>query len=265
MLAGVAGMSQRGGGVAHGTGRPAVIRPSAPPLLNPWANPYLTFAQRLAATVSGSWAGTLPGPVPGFRPRNFGVGNGWPQSYGPAAAQPWPGFDGYGLPQNAYPIYAAAAPVYAPPPPPPPPPPLAASIPMPIPFPPQNVAEPPSSTQISPRHAIGRAAEDAGPERVIDAGEAYPAVIELRNGSVYTVTSYWTSGKAFHFITTRFDHYQVPFTLVERVFPRQPGPASDPMPAASAKALPPRGDGRTARKRAGASTSPDTADARARQ
>jgi len=206
----------------QGGGRSTVSRPSRGPVVNPWANPYLPFAQRLAATVRGSWAGTLPLPrFAGVAPFNNGFGNGWQQSVWPALPQALPAFSGEGYPLNAYPWYGPPTPIYAPPPPLP----LSAPIPLTA----ENIPEPTPSVRVSDRHAIGRAAEQPIPGEQLESNQEYPAVVELRNGSVYTVANYWVKGREFHFITTRFDHYQLPFADVGRISPKKGGPAPDPM------------------------------------
>lgn len=91
----------------------------------------------------------------------------------------------------------------------------------------ENIAEPPPSVQISDEHSIGRTSEAPAPSQEIASNEEYPAVIELGNGSVYTVRSYWVSAKTFHFITTQFDHFQVPLALLEHLYPRRPSQTSD--------------------------------------
>jgi len=77
------------------------------------------------------------------------------------------------------------------------------------------------SAPIDVRHSTVRNAENPTPPREIEDNEDYPAVIELRNGAVFSVTSYWLEGNNFHFITTRFDHYQIPFELLLRLFPHK--------------------------------------------
>jgi hypothetical protein len=105
-----------------------------------------------------------------------------------------------------------------------------------VPLAPEGIAEPPSSVSISDQLAIRRTTESAAPARQVDSNEEYPAVIELKSGSVYTATSYWVSGNTFHFITTtRFDHFQVPLALLEHVYPRRPSQASDAMLTAPPK------------------------------
>jgi hypothetical protein len=216
MFAAQAGMAQRGGGAARGAGRPAGLRPSTPALVNPWANPYLPFAQRLQATVSGSWAGTLPTRAPIVRRGANPVGNGWMPSYW-QAPPPVPAYGWNGPPPNPYPIY-------------PPPPPLPMAMPVPPAWSPalpplsENIAEPPPPVQISERHAIRRPDPPALAEA--DPNEEYPAIIELKNGSVYTVTNYWVTGKTLHFVTTHFDHLQVPAVMLERLAPGKPGNAN---------------------------------------
>ena len=50
---------------------------------------------------------------------------------------------------------------------------------------------------------------------------AYPALIALKNGSAFTVTTYWVKGHRLHVITTQGNHIEVPFTAVDRLYPRQ--------------------------------------------
>jgi hypothetical protein len=78
-----------------------------------------------------------------------------------------------------------------------------------------HAVEPPPA-QFSEQHAIRRPAREPQPAPE-PAEEEYPAVVELKNGAVYTVTRYWVAGKTFHFITTHFDHVQVPMTMLDRL------------------------------------------------
>jgi hypothetical protein len=50
---------------------------------------------------------------------------------------------------------------------------------------------------------------------------AHPALIALKNGSAFTVTSYWVKGKRLHFITTQGNEIEVPFTTLDRLYPRE--------------------------------------------
>ena len=116
-----------------------------------------------------------------------------------------------------------------------------------VPLAPLNIAEPPPSAPTSDEHSIGHTSEGPSPSQEIASNEEYPAVIELRNGSVYTARSYWVSGKTFHFVTTRFDHFQVPLALLEHLSPRQPSQTSDATVTAPPRALSQRTE-REARK-----------------
>jgi hypothetical protein len=192
----------------------------APVFVNPWANPYLPFAQRLAATVSGSWAGTLPSPAPGFSHVRPGrLLNGSPQFSWPIAAQPTPAFGWDGPPRSDNPIYPPAAPfpMYAPP------------IVSPMPPPPlERIGGPPSSVQISERNATNVASSDQAPQQDVRTDQECPAVVELMNGYVYTVRKYWVSDGGFNFITTQFDHIHVPLAQLQRLTPRGGGEAVAP-------------------------------------
>jgi hypothetical protein len=50
---------------------------------------------------------------------------------------------------------------------------------------------------------------------------AYPALIALKNGAAFTVTTYWVKGNRLHFITTQGNHIEVPLTGLDRLYTRQ--------------------------------------------
>ena len=143
-------------------------------------------------------------------------------------------FYGNGPSQDSYPNYAPTGPVYSQPQPP-----LNTMVPL----PPENIVEPPPSVRISDEHSIGRATEAPALPQKSDSNQEYPAVVELRSGSVYTASSYWVSGKTFHFITTGFDHFQVPLAVLEHVSPPRRG-QTDTGATTPSRALPGLPDGK---------------------
>ncbi len=48
---------------------------------------------------------------------------------------------------------------------------------------------------------------------------AYPALIVVKNGDIYSADRYWVKGKTFHFITTNGEHHQIPRSMLERLYP----------------------------------------------
>jgi hypothetical protein len=227
---GMPGGSQHGGPPAGG--RPPIGMPGRvqqPVFGAPLANPFLypTFAQRLAATVSGHWNGTpvywgSPGTFSGFG--RFG-GFGGSRGGGAFAGQ-----GVYGVP---FPVYSGdsygpsyyAPPYYGPPSAPPQPSNVT------VVFPPLPVAPPPVITIAENQPDIRMAqSQSVSPPQdtlvrmppqdpvVLD---EYPAVVAVSNGGIYSVTNYWKKGDVFHFITTQGNHMQVPSMMVERLFPRQ--------------------------------------------
>jgi hypothetical protein len=211
LMAGVGAMAQFRGGMMPGGGTPGAGNPGMnpgmrspiggtptgirggapflpPPLFNPF--PFPTFAQQLAMTVQG-----------------------WPSPIGPLVTAPYPGpysgigyGDAYGYGGGGY------YPPYPAPPqpanvtvvlPPPPPPPQIVPVPATPPRPP--VPEPAS---VTPQ-----------PERVVPT--EFPAVIAVRNGPIYSVSTYWTKGSTFHFVTTQGEHLQIPASSVERLIQAQ--------------------------------------------
>jgi hypothetical protein len=86
--------------------------------------------------------------------------------------------------------------------------------------------EPLPRVQISERHAMGRAVRDPASQPEVGPNEEFPGVVELRDGSVYTIMSCWKSGKTFNFVTTQFQQVQVPISMLERMTPARPGQAS---------------------------------------
>ena len=193
------------------------------PLLNPFL--YPTFPQRLANIVTGypwdapTYAGQ-PIPYPRFAggiAAPFYSGSGY---YGPSD------FPGYG---------------YAPPQPPPVvvvmPPPIPAPIPMPAPasakteeiLPEPDAWQPPRMPVMALQQPAG--AEESARESAPSGN--HPALIAIRNGGLYSATTYWLRGTTFHFITTQGEHMQVPRSYLERVYPPlKNGRPEEPTPPA---------------------------------
>jgi hypothetical protein len=46
-------------------------------------------------------------------------------------------------------------------------------------------------------------------------------VVAIKNGSTYSVSKYWTKGTTFHFITTQGEHFQIPVSRLEHLYPPQ--------------------------------------------
>jgi len=252
-----AAAGQHHGRMIPGSGVPGGFRGVAPRLIGPHVNPYLTwdltFAQRLGATVSGSSNG-LPafwGPI-GPGPGLFRGWNGMPVFGGPGSfPTPLPGwngapaFAGSGFIPAPYPVFVGGSSDYYPQQP----------SNVNIVLPPQFVAGPPappmpinehssglrtfqaSNGPVAVQETMGRELERDGqddpspdmsdvrvyqpPERKPVPQRAYPALIALKNGSAFTVTTYWVKGNRLHFITTQGDHIEVSFTALDRLYPRQ--------------------------------------------
>jgi len=253
VLCAAASGQQRGGMTGGGQASGGFNHSTPPPLINPVVHRYitsdLTFAQRLAATVSGSNTG-LPafrvspgqGPFPGWNnmPR-FGSGG-----FSRPSGLDWNGssaFTNAGFSFVPYPVFGGGpyGPDYYPPQP---------SPPMPV-LPPQFIAEssPPVRIQepglgirtfqvpVGTRESTGWESGLDGPDNFSRSPSGvhnyqppareparrldHPPIIALKNGWVYTVTNYWMKGKTLHFITTQGDHIQVPLTLLDRLYGQQ--------------------------------------------
>jgi hypothetical protein len=50
--------------------------------------------------------------------------------------------------------------------------------------------------------------------------DEFPAMIVLKNGWAYTVTSNWIKGRTLHFTTTQGDALQVPIGMLQHVYPQ---------------------------------------------
>jgi hypothetical protein len=213
----------------------------ASPLIGPRVNPYLnwdlTFAQRLGAIVSGSsnglpgfWGPLGPGPGP-FRDWSGMSGFGGP-GFSPTPLPGWnsaPAFGGAGFMPVPYPVFVGGSSDYYPQQP----------SNVTIMRPPQPVTGPPPPTIINePVSGIHTFPASSGPVVVQETTDreleredspvrtpfpqrAYPALISLKNGSAFTVTTYWVKGKRLHFITTQGNQIEVPFTALDRLYPRE--------------------------------------------
>jgi hypothetical protein len=228
----------------------------ASPLIGPRVNPYLnwdlTFAQRLGAIVSGSsnglpgfWGPLGPGPRP-FRDWSGMSGFGGP-GFSPTPLPGWnsaPAFGGAGFMPVPYPVFVGGSSDYYPQQP------SNVTImrpPQPVtgPPPPTIISEPVSGIHTFPassgpvvvQETTDRELEREGqddplpyestlhlhhnPVRTPFPQRAYPALISLKNGSAFTVTTYWVKGKRLHFITTQGNQIEVPFTALDRLYPRE--------------------------------------------
>jgi hypothetical protein len=238
VLCAEAAAQQRGGVIARGGTAGGFQGGVTPHAMTPFATPYissdLTFAQRLGATVSGSWNG-----LPAFWPPAMGQGvfrgwNGTPPfgapGLSPAFCPRWntpPAFAPGDSPVT-YPVFAGpSAPGYYPQPAP------NVTVVLPPqygtePAPPVMINEPSSGAgrEFAPQGQDSASVERSGisvyqaPVREPVSEGEHPQLIVLKNGWVYTVTSYRVKGKAFNFVTTRGDHMQVPLSLLDRVYPR---------------------------------------------
>jgi hypothetical protein len=225
VIASVAGAQHRGGGGMQGggfrpgpssigIGIPGRIPFVAPPVMNPFLFP--TFPERLAAVVSGSppfgaspfWGSSASFP--------WFPGQSIAPVYGGSGFYSDPGFAGgwnapYSYPQQQQPNTTIVLM-----------PPTAVA-------PPAPVIEEPSREQLSyrpPRMPVMAIqgpdiGDGAAPVREPAPQENYPALVAIKNGGLYTATTYWSKGDTFHFITTQRQHMQVPLTQVERVYPPQ--------------------------------------------
>ena len=241
----------------------------APPLIGPSVNPYLTwdltFAQRLGAIVSGSSNG-LPGfwgPLgPGLGPfRNWNGMSGFGgRGFSPMPLPGWnsaPAFGGGGFMPVPYPVSVGGSSDYYPQQP----------SNVTIMLPPQPVTGPPPTIMNEPVSGIHTFPASSGSvvvqettdrEFALDSRNnpspdssgvhvyqapgpkpvpqrAYPALIALKNGSAFTITTYWVKGNRLHFITTQGNQIEVPFTALDRLYPRQESdqPANLNLPRAS--------------------------------
>jgi len=176
-----------------------------PPLFNPF--PFPTFAGQLAATVQGWPSSTFAIPPFGGRFGNggnfaawngggFGAGFGYP-FYGGGDYPPYP--------PGPYPAAAAG------------PPPQPANVTVII--PPQQSIPPPPIVMPKEAPAAERSPAPPASERV--APTEFPALIAVRDGAIYTASSYWTKGSTFHFITTQGEHIQIPESRVARLYSAQ--------------------------------------------
>jgi hypothetical protein len=84
----------------------------------------------------------------------------------------------------------------------------------PQPPPPQIVQAPPAQIVVPEPVSV-----PALPERVVPS--EFPAVVAVRNGPIYSVSTYWTKGSTFHFVTTQGEHLQIPASSVERLIQAQ--------------------------------------------
>lgn len=240
---------QRGGVTGGGKGSSGFLHGVAPSWINPVGPSFitsdLTFAQRLAATVSGSyfglpafWVSPGQGLFPGWNCRlrlgssGFSRRSGW--GWNGASA-----FMGSGFSPVPYPVLVGGpyGPDYSPQQLPPalatPPPQYIAE-----PAPPMKITEPNSGIQtlqppVAMRETLGRESEPDGQENTsrtpsvhvyqAPAGKPtphrdHPPLIALKNGWAFTVTKYWMKGKTLHFITPQGGHIQVPVMLVDHFY-----------------------------------------------
>jgi hypothetical protein len=251
VLCGLAYGQHRGGAVGVGGGsHPGASPPVMNSFVNPSLRPDLTFAQRLGATVSGSWAGVPSfwgwaapgqGPFPGWSGAPGFGGPGFSRRAMPFwnGAQSFGATGSYPLP---YPVYGAGsyAPDYYPPQPfnviMPPLQDVAESTPS------VSIREPrsgirtvrPSSEPVGTQETMGRGfgpdAEDTSsadrstvhvyqaPGREPAPQVDHPPLIALKNGWAYTATRYWVKGNTLHFVTTLGRHIQVPLSLLDRLY-----------------------------------------------
>jgi hypothetical protein len=228
----------------------------ASPLIGPRVNSYLnwdlTFAQRLGAIVSGSsnglpgfWGPLGPGPGP-LRDWNGMSGFGGP-GFSPTPLPGWnnaPAFGGAGFMPVPYPVFLGGSSDSYPqqpsnvtimPPPQPvigPPPPTIMNEPV------SGIHTfPASSGPVVVQETTGRELEREGQDDPLPyestlhlhhnpvskpfPQRAHPALIALKNGAAFTVTTYWVKGKRLHFITTQGNQIEVPFTALDRLYPRE--------------------------------------------
>lgn len=252
----MAAAGQPRGGMMPAGRAPGGFHGVASPFIGPPVNPSLTwdltFAQRLGAIVSGSSNG-LPafwGPV-GPGPGLLRGWNGMPGFGGPGFSSPplpgWnsaPGFVGSGFMPAPYPVFVGGSSDYYPEQPSnvkivlPPQYVAGPAPPMPIDEPVSGIRTVPASSEpVASQETMGREIErddqdnpspDPSGVRVYQAPgrkpvlqRAYPALIALKNGAAFTVTTYWVKGSRLHVITTQGNHIEVPFTDLDRLYPRQ--------------------------------------------
>ena len=250
-----AATGQHRGGMTPVGRAPSGVHGAAPPLMCPLVNPYLTsdltFAQRLGATVSGSSNG-LPGfwgPV-GPGPGSFRGWNGMPGFGGPGLSPTplpdWnsvPAFAGSGFTPVPYPVFVGGSSDYYPPQPSnvrimPPLQYAAGSAPMPTNEPVSGtgtfqISSAPVAVQETMDQELEREGQDnsspdmsgvhvyqaPGPKPVPP--RAYPALVALKNGAAFTVTTYRVKGNRLRFITTQGNYIEIPLAALDRLYPRQ--------------------------------------------
>lgn len=211
-----------------GGGHPGGMHPSPPSsgigfaarsqfrIPQPITNPFLypTFPQRLANLVTGyPWDAPTYAGQPIRSPR-FAGGIAAPFYSGSGYYAP-PDFPGYGYtPPQPPPVVVVM--------PPPMPAPIALAAPAPAfakseePGPEPDAYQPPRM----PVMALQQPADGAGEmARESPPSGNHPALIAIRNGGLYSATTYWLRGATFHFITTQGEHMQVPRSYLERVYP----------------------------------------------
>jgi hypothetical protein len=210
MAAGMPGRGTPGGMPSLPGGMPGGRPPAAgfpgfrppflpPPLFNPF--PFPTFAAQLAATTQGWPSGIFTPPIGPWSNGSFGGG------YGGG----YPGFGGGGYfgDSGFYP------PQYSNPPQVYPNSPQPANVTVIV--PPQPMPAPIVLPKEAPAAEVPQA--PPLPERIVPT--EFPALISIRNGYVYSASTYWTKGKTFHFITTQGEHIQVPVSQLERLYAPQ--------------------------------------------
>jgi hypothetical protein len=169
---------------------------------NPFVSPFiadLTFAQRLGATVSGSPVNSLPF----WNPRQSMVGrNGWyglPEfGFSPA---PYPVLGAGSYAPNDYPRQGSQLMTVRPPQ-----------------YPVQSPGMHRQDTSLPARSSVH---VYQAPSRETAQQSEYSSVIALKNGCLYTTTTYWMEGRTLHFVTTQGEHMQVPFPLLDRLYGHQ--------------------------------------------
>lgn len=210
-----------GAGQRTGGGSPGGMR-SGPPTLS-FGNPFTipNVPSRFGGGAAGSWRGNhwsdhgvRPAPILWWY---------WPPVLDGAGFYP-PAYPGYGFDQSD--AYQGAQPSIA--------------IPQPAPAQPQppDIRQPingVSKSDISPENQsqsanINLAGETStaenfrietvsGPQCASAVDEYHPPIVALKNHSAYSASNYWTEGRMFHFLTTQGDHFRVPVSLVERIYP----------------------------------------------
>ena len=153
--------------------------------------------QRAAPVVLNTYLSVLlPDQMAQMAPM---MGGYWPWPFPPPFFAPDPWLSYPQPPPNFTVVYPPSDP-----PPPLPPPPLPAP-------------EPERQRPAPPR---------AAPEQPLPT--EFPALIAIRQGGVYSVSAYWTTGTSLHFITTRGAHMQIPLSRLEQLFPAQKNGRSVP-------------------------------------